>query len=333
MRKFVVLLAVVAFVAALWAGGWFFAAGQIREAVAGLAPGGQQGGDGIACAKLDITGFPFRFDLNCTDATIVSGDVTATLPGVRASVLVYNPVHARLSALGPVGISDAFSGVRNSIDFSAMDGSLRLTSGDLWRGLSGEGWRIGRVSIVGEGVNWTDVTVAEATIMTAEHAEAHLVDIREQHDPASGTSALRAFATLTDTAAPGLGIAGGEATLEAVLSGLPDDLRAYGQGDAVNRWREAGGQLQLVSLSGRAGEEFIESSGALGLDSTSRLDGQIAIRSRGVVERLGDALPADWKALILGGQAEDGSYSQTLTIKAGVVFSGLIPVAVVPPLS
>ena len=332
MKKFVLLLAAVLLVAALWSGGWFLAAGEIRRAVAGLAPTAGEDA-GLTCEQVGVSGFPFRFDISCTGATATAGDLTATIAGIRASVLAYNPTQAVFSVLAPATVTDAFSGVQNRIGFASAEGSARIVTDDLWQGLTGKGWRIGRISIVAEGVDWTDITVAEARLLGATHIEAHLVDIPEQHDPAAGTSALAAFATIHEAEAPGLGIAAGEASLEAELTGLPDDLREIDAANLMTRWRDAGGQLRLVALTGRAGEEFVEGSGTLGLDSGSRLDGQVMVRSKGLVERFGAVLPEDWRGLIVGGQAEDGSYSQTVTIKAGVVFSGLMPLMILPPMS
>jgi hypothetical protein len=42
-------------------------------------------------------------------------------------------------------------------------------------------------------------------------------------------------------------------------------------------------------------------------------------------------LPEAYRGWIVGAQAEDGSYSQTLNIAAGVVFAGLIPAGMIPP--
>jgi hypothetical protein len=332
MKKFVFLIVAVFAAFALWTGGWFYAAGEIRSAVASLGEADGETNPKITCATLNVTGFPFRFDLDCVDATVVSGDLTLGLAGLRASVLAYNPTQARLSARAPMTIADAFSGAQSRVDFSAADGSARLVTEDFWAGLSGEGWRVARISLVAEDVAWTDTLVGETQVMAARHVEAHLLDIPEQHDPAAGTAALAAYAALTETAAPALGISDGEATLEAELTGLPDDLRKLAADDVVRSWQAAGGQLKLVGLKGSAGEEFVETTGTIGLDSAARLDGQIAVKSKGLVERIGGLLPENLKPLVVGGQEADGSYSQTLTIKAGVVFSGLMPVAMIPPL-
>lgn len=332
MRRFIVLLVVVVLVAGAWSGAWFFAAGELRNAVIGMADADGESAPRVSCGTLGITGFPFRFDIECADATIVVADLTTTLGGLRASLLVYNPTQAVLSALSPATFSDAFTGAQSRLDFSGAEGSARLEAADLWNGMRGQGWRIGRVSVVADDLAWTDTLTASTLLLRASHGEAHLLDMPERHDADAGLAALAAYATLEGAEAPALGIAGGKASIETEISGLPDDLRAFGEDDLLADWQAAGGVVKLVAIRGSAGEEFVESDGALGLDSGSRLDGQIRLRSRGLVERLESMLPEDWKRLIVGAKQEDGSYAQTITIKAGVVFSGLMPITMIPPL-
>jgi hypothetical protein len=332
MRRFIVLIIVVLVVAGLWSGGWLYGATRIDSELAALDEGDGISGPKFTCGMRSVTGFPFRFDIACESLTIVSGDMTATLAGVRATFLAYNPTQAKLSALSPLTLSDAFSGAQSRIAFAGVEGSAHVVARDLWEGLSGEGWRILRISLVADGVEWTDTVLGEVLMMSSSHIEAHLLDVPEKHDPTAGTAALAGYASLADVTAPAQGISGGAATLEAELTGLPDDLRALAAPDVLARWRDAAGQLRLVALKGTAGSDFIESAGTLSLDSGARLDGQIQLQSKGLVERIGDIIPPDWKSVLLGGQAQDGSYSQTLTIKAGIVFVGLLPVAMIPPL-
>jgi hypothetical protein len=333
MRRFALLLGVVLLVAGLWSAGWLFGAGAIKSSIADLSENDGVNGPKVTCGRLNVSGFPFRFDVECADVTIVSGDQTTTVAGVKATFLVYNPTQAKLSALAPVTLTDAFSGARSRVDFTAAEGSARLTTANLWRGVtSAAGWRIARVSVVADQVQWTNTILDDRLAFSADHLDLQILDAPEQHRPADGTATLATFTTLTNVAAPDLGVAGGEVALEAELTGLPDDVRNFGAPDATRTWQAAGGQLKVVSLKGTAGEEFIESDGTLALDSGFRLDGQVNLRSRGLVERIGPVLPEEWRGLVLGGQAADGSYSQTVTIKAGVVFSGLIPITMIPPL-
>ena len=332
MRKFVALIVVVAAVCAAWSGGWLWGATEIDRALAQLEAADGESEPRLSCGRRGVSGFPFRFDIACEEAVLVSGDVTATLAGLRATFLAYNPTQTVFSALGPMSLRDAYSGTSSRLEFSGLQGSARVVTDDVWQGLAGKGWRIGRVSVVADDIVWVDTVLEDSPILLAARAEAHLIDMPERHDPAAGVSALAAYANLAEATAPALEIADGEATVEAEVTGLPDDLTRFGDPDLPASWREAGGTLRLVGLRARAGEDYVESTATLGLDSGARLDGQVSVKSRGVVERLGNLVPEDWKPILIGRQAEDGSYTQTLNIKAGIVFAGLIPVGIVPPL-
>lgn len=332
MNRFVWLGVAVLAVAGAWTAGWFYAAGEVRQAVAGLGAGQGEAAPTLTCARIEVSGFPFRFDVTCSEATIVDGDVTVGIAGLKGSLLVYNPTHALVSAKAPVTIADAFTGSQSRVDFSGAEASIRLQSADLWAGLRGEGWRIARASLVADDLRWTDTLTGEALIASAGHLEAHLLDIPEQHEPEKGLSALASYARLDAVEAPGFQIAGGEVTLGAELNGLPDDLRAFATPDALQRWRDAGGQLKLLGLKGTAGEEFVDATGTLRLDSAARVEGQVQITSKGLVERTGTLVPEDWKGLILGAQAPDGSYSQALNMRGGFIFAGLMPVGQLAPL-
>lgn len=324
MRKIIVLLVLVILVAGAWSAGWFWAAGQVRNGVAALAEDDGETQPQVTCGTLSVTGFPFRFDVECKDATIVDSDVTTTVAGIKASVLAYNPTAVVFSALAPLTIEDAYSGAKSRIDFTGAEGSARVVTDDLVKGLSGDGWRIGRISVVADGLKWTDTLVGETLALSADHAEVHLVDVPERHDATKGTAVLAAYANLENATAPGIEVEAGEASIEAELSGLPDDLRQLGGADVVCRIRDSGGELKLVAIKGSAGEDFVETSGALGLDSAGKPDGQVQLKSRGIVERLGTLVPPELQ-FVFGQQAADGSYSQTLNFKAGIVLAGLLP--------
>lgn len=321
MKKLIALAIVVCLVAAGYSAAWFWAAGQAGAYVKEL-----ETADGIevprlVCGSFSIGGFPFGFDATCTDATVQAGDVTVDLAGLKASVEVYRPTHVLVFAQGPVSAADAFTGSQSRLDFAAAEASARL-----------DGWRIGRVSVVIEAPVWTDTVLGDRLLAQADSFEAHLLDMPERHDSAAGLASLAIYSKTSGLGVPGLGFAGGEATLDAELANLGDDVRAYGDPDLLRRWQAAGARLTLNGLKGDAADFAFDASGALGLDSAGRAEGQVQLHSQGVVERLGPLLPADVRGMVVGTPAADGSYSQTLTLAAGVVFSGLVPVGVVPPL-
>jgi hypothetical protein len=202
-----------------------------------------------------------------------------------------------------------------------LEASVRLTD-----------WRIARASVVVDGPVLTDTLAGETEVGRAEHAEFHLVDVPEAHDAAAHTAALEVFTTVTGLSAPALAIEGGQGTIEAEVTGLPDDVRAFGDPEPLRRWQAAGGQLEVTSAKGNDADQSFDVSGTLALDAGGRPDGQLSIASKGLVEGLQGLVPPELQGLILGSPAEDGSYKQVVTLKSGVVFSGIVPAGMLPPL-
>jgi hypothetical protein len=333
MKKIIALFVVVVLVVAGWSGGWMWGAGTIRNEIAALGAADGETAPKITCGTTNVSGFPFRFDIECANATILDRDVTTTIPGIRASVLAYHPTQVVFSTLGPVTIADAYSGASYRIDYTAQSGGASLHTDDIFKGLTGEGWRIGRVSVIADNVKWVDTVFGETPVLSAAHAEIQIIDMPDRLDAAAGTAALAGFAELTELSAPAYGVADGKVTLEAELTGLPAEIRSYDATTLPAFWQEKQGELKLVSLRGSAGEDYIESSGAMKLAAGSHVDGSISLKSKGLVERFEATLTPELKAVLIGQPAADGSYSQTLNIKAGVVFVGLVPVAIIPPLA
>lgn len=334
LRKFLWLAIAVVVVVALWTAGWFWAAGEATRQVKLLAETDGENSPRLTCGTFDISGFPFRFDAECLDATLVDRDITATFAGLKASVLVYNPAHVIFSAKAPFAYADAFSGSQRRLDFAGIEGSLRLTATDLIKGLGGEGWRIARFSLVADDLTLTDTVATEVVEARTKHLEAHLIDVPEQHNAASGTSALRGYFAATALDLPGLQVTAAVLSAEAELSGLPDDLRAFGDPDALRRWQAAGGTLKLIKLTGSqpTPDERFEITGELKLNGGGYPEGQVSYTTKGVLERFARFLPTVQLALLRGRPEADGSFSNTLTITDGQLKLLAVPFAQLPPL-
>ncbi len=179
---------------------------------------------------------------------------------------------------------------------------------------------------------WNDTVLEDRLIAQASQVEAHLIDAPDKHDAANGLATLAQYAKTEGLIAPGLQIVAGQSVFEGEISNLPDDVRTYGDGDLLRRWQAANGRFTIAGFTGSDGDSTFDITGTLALDSGGRAEGQLKLSSNGVVERLGDAIPPDYKGLVVGAPAADGSYSQTLNLAAGVVFAGLLPAAVIPPL-
>lgn len=321
MKRIIVLGAVVLLVIVLWSGAWFWAVGQATAYVKTLETADGVTTPRVACDSFGVGGFPFGFDLTCTGATIILADTTVTVSGLKASALVYRPTFVLVFAQSPVTIADAFTGSRRRLDFTDAEASARL-----------DGWRIGRVSLVVDAPVWNDVVLEDRLIARAERLETHLIDVPAKHDAKAGLAALAEYAQIDGLVAPGLEIVSGKTIFEGELTNLPDDVRTYGDADLLKRWQAAGGKFVLTGFKGEDVGSRFDVAGTLGLDRQGRVEGQLKLNSNGVVERLEPLIAEQFRGLILGGQAADGSYSQTVNIAAGVVFSGLVPAAVIPPL-
>jgi hypothetical protein len=321
MKKIIALGVVVFGLVAAYAVAWFWAAGQASAYVKTLETADGISMPRIVCGELGIGGFPFGFDVTCTDATVESGDVTVTLAGIKATARVYRPTHVLMTAQSPVGVADAFTGSRGRLDFAAVQASVRLDS-----------WRLGRASAVLTEPVWNDTVLEDRLVAKASKVEAHLVDVPGKYDAEAGLATLAQYITVEGLDAPGFEIGRGESTFEAEITNLPDDIRTYGDADLLKRWQAAGGKYTIAGFKGGDATSSFDASGTLGLDGSGRIEGQLKLHSRGVVERLGPLFPEQYKGWIVGTPAEDGSYSQTLNLAAGVVFSGLMPTGIIPPL-
>jgi len=320
MNRITILGTVVLVVAGLWSAAWVYASGVIRQNLASLADADGQTSPKLTCDQLDVGGFPLYFDVTCTGLAITSGDLNATLANVKASVVAYDPWHAVAFLTGPLTLSDAFTGSRHELDWKSLQASAHL-----------DGWRIGRISAVGEALTLADIVGDRVPLGKAGHAELHLLDIPAQHDAAKHLAALQLYATVSDLNAPGPGIAAGKSTFEGVLTGLPDDVRTYGEADLVRRWQAAGGKLQVVGFKGSDGDATsFDVTGNLALDAAFKPTGQLTIGSKGLVERFGTLVPAEWRGLVLGSPAADGTYHQVLNLTSGMAFSGVLPIGALP---
>ena len=321
MKKIITLAIVIAVLAVGYTGAWFWAAGQASAYVKTLETADGVTTPRVVCGAFGIGGFPFGFDVTCNKATIVSGDVTVSVAGFKAAAEVYRPTHVLIFVQSPVSFADAFTGSQSRLDFASLQASARLS-----------GWRIGRVSVLMDAPVWNDTVLEDRLLAQAAKVEAHLVDVPEKHDATSGLATLAEYAKVEGLNAPGFEIAAGQSSFEGEITNLPDDVRTYGDGDLPRRWQAAGGRFVITGFNGSDGDTRFDATGTLGLDSAGRAEGQLKLSSKGVVERLGPVIPEQYKGLIVGGQREDGSYSQTLNLAAGVVFSGLVPAGMIPPL-
>jgi hypothetical protein len=332
MKRFVWLFLIVLFVAALWSGGWFFAAGQVREQLAKLATNDGETAPQVICGNSNVTGFPFRIDVACDQAVIVVEDLMVSAAGIRASVQVDNPTHMVFSAASPITTEDAFYGSSTRLAFTALQGSFRVTTADLIKGLSGEGWRIARMSLVGDGLDWVDTIGTELPLARASHAELQVIDVPELHDKTNGTSALAIYAVARDVAAQFYRVGNGNGEVQLQVTGLPDDLPKLASPSAIADWQAAGGKVDVVRINGTDGDDLIDASGTLALDANRMVEGEITYSNRGIRERLAAYVDPLVLSVLAGLPQPDGTFKQALQFAGGALRIGGIPLVNLTPL-
>lgn len=322
MKKRIIILGTIVLIVVLaWTAGWFFIAGQVRNQVGLLALSDGESAPQVQCGQLDIGGFPFRFDLRCTNASILSQDLLIQVPGIEASAMVWRPTHLLALATGPATISDAFTGLEQQVVWSDLDASLRL-----------EDWRIARLSLVASGLEWSDQLFGETRIASLPQFELHLLDMPEQHNTETGRAALAGYLRAQGLDIPGIALAQTNAEMEVELTGLQDDIRNWGAVPFLPDWRQAGGKLRIVGIRANDGVADLNANGELALDASGYPTGSIAIDSKGVAERIGPYIEEPWRTLVLGVPGENGRHTNQLNFAGGALSSGLVPIAALAPL-
>ena len=320
-KRIIILGSVVLLVVIAWTAGWYFVAGQVRQQVELLALNDGETAPQLQCGTLNIGGFPFRFDIDCIGANLVSADLLVEVPDIRASVMVWRPTHLLASGMGPARISDAFTGLQQEVAWTRLEGSLRL-----------ENWRIARLSVTADDVVWVDRLFGETVIASAPALEMHLLDMPELHNAETGRAALAGYLRAQDVAAPGIDLATTNAEVELEVTALPDDVRNWGAVPFLPDWQQAGGTLRIVGIRANDGTADLSASGELALDPAGYPTGSIAIDSVGVAERIGPYLQEPWRTLVLGVPGDDGRHKNQLNFGGGSISSGLVPIAALAPL-
>jgi hypothetical protein len=337
LRKKVIWLGIVVFlVIAAWTGAWVWAAGEVNGQLVALAQNDGDTEPQVTCTHLEVGGFPFWLDATCEGARLTWGDETVTAAGIKATTLFYNPTHANFSVRSPVTTENAFTGSASSLEFTGLEASAHLIPRDLFEGVTtGRGWRIERISVVADGLKWSD-TVADPFLQaSADHVEAHLVDLPARHDTATGAAGLAAYLAVGNLDAPGYKIARGSGSLTAELTGLPDDLQVLANDpDLLRHWQQRGGTLTIDELKGSQPEPatLFDVTGSAALTDTGLLNVDLSYTTRNIFQRFVGLLPSYQIPLLEGAAQADGTSKNSIRLADGRLKLLTFTILDVPPL-
>ena len=268
-------LAAVVVLALAWTGFWYFAAGaaqtmftdwRAREAAAERV---------YRCASEAFGGFPFRFELRCTDPT---ADLRRTDPplALRAKDLViaaqaYQPTRLIGELTGPLTIAEP-----GQVPAFAADWKLAQASA------SGTPSSPERVSLVFEQPKLDRLASGNAErLAAAEHLEVHVRQAPRlpQDDPVIDLALT--FSKAVAPPVPQLAGAPLDGQVSAVLRGMRD-FSAKPWRQRLRELQAANGRLEITSARLQQGDILAVGAGVLSLSPQGRLDGEIRLTVAGL---------------------------------------------------
>jgi hypothetical protein len=304
----------LALLALAWTAGWFWLRGRAESEIEGWLHREAQAGRQWTCADRSLTGYPFRFELRCTSLSFARSDVRFTVGPVVAVAQVYQPRHVILEATGPFRVQQ--DGLSADVTWGQLEASLHAT---------GDGFQ--RASLVVDRLKGAVTGVDPSPIdFSADHLELHA---RPTPGRFAGDGAVDLSARVMRAAVPVLDpVLGGSEpagiALDATVTRAAG-FRTRTLAQELERWRAAGGTVELASLAAEKGSRRLRAQGVLSLDEQHRPAGQLDVRTAGleqviaplISEQLGARLGGDGAALIgnivgqfLGGRRKEPAPGQ-----------------------
>ncbi|MBE7245694.1 MAG: DUF2125 domain-containing protein [Actinomycetospora chiangmaiensis] len=266
----------LALVVVAWSVGWFWIRGRAASEIDGWMAREAAAGRTWTCADRTLTGYPFRIELRCSAVTLDRSDGRFRLGPTTAVAQVYQPRLVVFESSGPFHVEQG--ALTGDASWRALQGSFHGAS---------EGFT--RASIVVDDPKVTVTGVETGPIdISGQHLELHA-----RPDPGRYTSegavdvSLRLtraevpqFDALTGTQDPA------DLALDAALS-QATVLRTGPVPRELERWRQAGGTLDIAGFSLAKGQQRVQAKGTLALDAAHRPAGRLDLRAAGIDALIG----------------------------------------------
>jgi hypothetical protein len=306
--------------AVAWSIGWVLIRARAVSEIDGFFTREAAAGRTWDCPGRTVGGYPFRIEMRCDALTFARSDLTFGVGPVVAVAQVYQPGHVIVEAKGPLRLKEGGT---------TLDADWRLLEASFHAALSG----FQRLSLVVEAPKGTveGVVLGQTTpgapapeapapggtapatpppgtspvpiAFSAEHFEAHA---RPTPGRFESDGAIDLSARLQKAALPVLDpLLGGPEPADMALDATVNRARGFGPGPLpgeLERWRHAGGSLDVTLLSLAKGPRRVQARGTLALDEAHRLSGEAGLRAAGVEQIvgaiMGERLGAERGALI-----------------------------------
>ena len=262
--------AMLALLALAWSAAWFFIRNRATEALDGWFAAQAATGRQWTCPQRSVGGYPFRIEIMCRTLAVQQPDLTLSLGRVHAVAQVYQPRHVIIEAEGPLRLSSGPVTVEGQ--WNSLRSSLRVVA---------EGFQTASLVVTEPVLNFRGPNLG--TDLRAQHFEAHL-----RPDPARGSSerALDVVARASGLSAPVLdNLIGGSEPAHVEMQAIATqarDARLRSVPEELERWRQAGGKLELPFAAVSKGNRRLEARGELTLDALHRPTGRLDLAARGL---------------------------------------------------
>lgn len=275
IRRYIALLILVAALFGGWSWLWNYASGKAEATLDGWRAREAKSGRLYACGSQTIGGYPFRFEVNCEQASALfqsnQPPVELKTSGMLVAVQIYDPTLLISEFHGPLTIADPGQAPNIVVNWKLFQASARGTPA-----------APERVSLV------LDRPVVDRmggsgqqNLLRATRIETHG---RIAEGSVTNNPAIEMVLRLNKASAPSLHPAAAEpvdADITAVMRGLKD----FSPKPWPARFREiqaADGRIDITQARVQQGETIAVGSGTLSLNPGGRLEGQLRVTFTGV---------------------------------------------------
>jgi hypothetical protein len=265
-----ILIVLVVLLAALWSGGWYFAAGKVEETIAGWKEREARSGRVYNCASQTVSGFPFSIQVRCANA---SAELTTTKPPMNlkaqdmlVTAEVFAPTVLTSTIIGPLTITEP--GASTSFVASWRNAQAKV------HGLPTSPERVETVldDLVLDRVNGAE----KERLFNAKRM---VLEGRMVAGSARNNPVIEVVLKLAQGSAPTLHPATA-APLDADITAMLRGLKNFAPKPWPVRFKElqaAGGRIEVMQARVQQGDTIATANGAFGLSQNAKLDGQLQL--------------------------------------------------------
>lgn len=263
-------------VAIAWSIAWFVIRSRAAEALDAWLAAEAQRGRQWTCADRTIVGYPFRIEVVCNTLDLKQGAVTASFGRTEAIAQVYQPRLVIVEASGPLRVTDGRATVEGQWDL--LQASIHASQTGLRR-----------LSIAANGPKFTVAGLMPETVAASgQRLELHLRPNPSRESERAYDAALsvkQASLPVLDRLIGGTELTDIDADVTVTEA---TGFRGRPLAEEMERWRTAGGAVDILMLSGAKGPRRIEAKGQLKLDEEHRPEGQLSLAAAGLDGLIGN---------------------------------------------